>query len=407
MTSLPIPAPEALAHSARLVEHLHAEIAAGGGWLPFARYMELALYAPGLGYYAAGTAKLGAAGDFVTAPEMTPLFGRTLARQIAGVLAATGGDIVELGAGGGRLALDLLLELENLGSLPERYLILEVSPDLRARQAALLREKAPHLSPRVRWLEALPGEISGVVLGNEVLDALPVHLLHRTAAGVFERGVIWKMPPTAPLRGALPPRGPGNTWGGPACFEGFAWEDRPLGAGPLRELALTLPEVGGYLTEACPAASALIASLAERLRHGLLLFLDYGFPASEFHHPQRHMGTLKVHYRHHSLDDPFYLPGLADITAHVDFSAVAKAGREAGLDLLGYTSQGNFLLNAGLLDLLAEMQPGTRDYLRAAVAVQKLVQPSEMGESFKAIALGRGIENAPTGFSRGDRGGAL
>ncbi|MDD5389443.1 MAG: SAM-dependent methyltransferase [Gallionellaceae bacterium] len=381
MTSLPIPAPEALAHSGRLVEHLRAEIASGGGWLPFARYMELALYAPGLGYYAGGTAKLGAAGDFVTAPEMSPLFGRALARQVAGALESSGGDLLELGAGSGRLALDLLLELESLGRLPARYLILEVSPDLRARQAALLREKAPHLSHRVSWLSALPDEISGVVLGNEVLDALPVHLLHRTAAGVFERGVIWDA--------------------------GFSWEDRPLGAGPLRELALTLPEVGGYLTEACPAASALITSLAERLRHGLLLFLDYGFPASEFYHPQRHMGTLKVHYRHHSLDDPFYLPGLADITAHVDFSAVAKAGRDAGLDLLGYTSQGNFLLNAGLLDLLGEMQPGTLDYLRAASALQKLVQPSEMGESFKAIALGRGIENAPTGFSRGDRGGAL
>ncbi len=381
MTSLPIPAPEALAHSNRLVEHLRAEIAASGGWLPFARYMELALYAPGLGYYVGGTAKLGAAGDFITAPEMTPLFGRTLAWQIAGVLASTGGDIVELGAGSGHLALDLLLELEGLGRLPERYLILEVSPDLRARQFALLQEKAPHLSPRVSWLEALPDEVTGVVLGNEVLDALPVHLLHRAPQGLFERGVVWN--------------------------EGFAWEDRPLDAGPLYELARTLPEVGGYLTEVCPPASALIASLAERLRHGLLLFLDYGFPASEFYHPQRHMGTLKVHYRHHSLDDPFYLPGLADITAHVDFSAVAKAGREAGLDLLGYTSQGNFLLNAGLLDLLAEMQPGTRDYLSAAAAVQKLVQPSEMGELFKVIALGHAIEIAPTGFSRGDRSGAL
>jgi len=381
MTSLPIPAPEALAHSARLVELIRAEIAASGGWLPFARYMELALYAPGLGYYASGTAKLGTAGDFVTAPEMTPLFGRILARQIATVLEATGGDILELGAGSGHLALDLLLELESLGRPPEHYLILEVSPDLRARQCALLQEKVPHLLPRVSWLETLPGEITGVVLGNEVLDALPVALLHRTPAGVFERGVIWG--------------------------EGLAWEDRALSAGPLFERALTLPEVGGYLTEISPAASALIASLAERLRRGLLLFLDYGFPAAEFYHPQRYMGTLKVHYRHHSLDDPFYLPGLADLTAHVDFSAVAKAGQDAGLDLLGYTSQANFLLNAGLLDLLAEMQPGTLDTLRAASALQNLLQPAEMGELFKVIALGRGIENAPTGFTQGDRRGAL
>jgi len=381
MTSLPTPSSEALAHSARLVTHIREQIAASGGWLPFARYMELALYAPGLGYYASGTAKLGAAGDFVTAPEMTALFGRTLARQIAAVLEEADGEVLELGAGSGRLALDLLLELEGLGRLPERYLILEVSPDLRARQRALLHEKAPHLLPRVAWLDSLPEDFSGVVLGNEVLDALPVHLLHRTPEGAFERGVIWQ--------------------------DGFAWEDRPLGVGPLRELALALPEVGRYLTEVCPAATALVASLAERLRRGMLLFLDYGFPAAEFYHPQRHMGTLRVHYRHHSLDDPFYLPGLADITAHVDFSAVAKAGQGAGLDLLGYTSQGNFLLNGGLLDLLAEMQPGTLDYLRAASALQKLVQPSEMGELFKVIALGRGVAIPPAGFSRGDRRGAL
>jgi SAM-dependent MidA family methyltransferase len=198
-----------------------------------------------------------------------------------------------------------------------------------------------------------------------------------------------------------------NTWDGPACLEGLAWEDRPLNAGPLYEMALALPEVGGYLTEACPAATALIASLGERLRNGMLLFLDYGFPAAEFYHPQRHMGTLRVHYRHHSLDDPFYLPGLADITAHVDFSAVAQAGQAAGLELLGYTSQGHFLLNGGLLDLLGEMQPGTPDYLRAAAAVQKLVQPQEMGELFKVIGLGRGVDSAPTGFGRGDRRGAL
>ncbi len=381
MTSLPIPAPEALAHSVRLVAHIRKQIEAGGGWLSFSRYMELALYAPGLGYYASGTAKLGAAGDFITAPEMTPLFGRALARQIAAVLAESGGDIVELGAGSGRLALDVLLELERLGHPPDRYLILEVSPDLRARQHDLLRKEAAHLLPRMSWLDTLPDGVEGVVLGNEVLDALPAHLLYGTASGGFERGVVWN--------------------------EGFAWEDRALSAGSLFEMARTLPEVGGYLTEVCPAATALIGSLAERLRRGMLLFLDYGFPAAEFYHPQRHMGTLRVHYRHHSLDDPFHLPGLADITAHVDFSAVAQAGRDAGLDLLGYTSQGNFLLNGGLLDLLGEMRPGTPDYLRAAAAVQKLVQPMEMGESFKVIALGRGLERAPTGFSRGDRRGAL
>ncbi len=379
--SLPTPSAEALAHSARLVDLVRAEIAAHGGWLPFTRYMELALYAPGLGYYASGTAKLGAAGDFVTAPEMSPLFGRGLARQIAPVLEEAGGDVLELGAGSGRLALDILGELERLGRLPARYLILEVSPDLRVRQGELLAEQAPRLLDRVVWLDALPEEIHGVVLGNEVLDALPVHLLYRSPGAVFERGVAWN--------------------------RGFSWEDRVLPAGPLHDLAGSLPEVGGYLTEACPAAAALVATLGERLRRGMLLFLDYGFPAAEYYHPQRHMGTLKVHYRHHSLDDPFYLPGLADITAHVDFSAVARAGTAAGLDLLGYTSQGNFLLDGGLLDLLGELQPGSAGYLRAAAALQKLVQPSEMGESFKVIGLGRGVAATPSGFSRSDRSGAL
>lgn len=381
MTSLPKPTSEALVHSARLIESIRARIAESGGWLPFSEYMELALYAPGLGYYAGGAAKLGAAGDFITAPELTPLFGRALARQLVEVLAETGGDVLELGAGSGRLALDLLRELEALESLPARYLILEVSPDLRERQRALLEREAPGLLPRVTWLDALPDTHTGVVLANEVLDALPVRLLYRATMGEYERGVVWR--------------------------EGLAWEDRPLVEEPWRAWVSTLPETGGYLTEVCPAAAALVASLGERLRHGMLLFLDYGFPAAEYYHPQRHMGTLKVHYRHHSLDDPFHLPGLSDITAHVDFSAVARAGAEAGLSVLGYTSQGNFLLDGGLLDLLGGMRPGTRDYLSAAAALQKLVQPMEMGESFKVIALGRGLSALPRGFGRSDRRGAL
>ena len=380
---LPAPDPDALAHSRRLVEHIRAEIAAAGDWISFARYMELALYAPGLGYYAAGAAKLGPAGDFVTAPELTPLFGRTLARTAAAVLEQSGGDILELGAGSGRLARDLLGELLRLERPPGRYFILEVSPDLRARQQATLAEAG--LADRVEWLDALPDSFTGLVLGNEVLDALPAHLLHWTAAGVMERGVVW----AAPGDGA------------------FAWADRHLPAGPLAELAGSLPVAGDYLSEACPAAAALVASLGARLARGVLLFLDYGFPRAEYYHPQRHMGTLRVHYRHHSLDDPFFLPGLADITAHVDFTLAARAGEAAGLDLLGYASQARFLLDGGLLDRMLEMEPMTPDYLRAASAVQKLVQPSEMGELFKAIALGRGMEGALPGFRQGDRRGAL
>jgi SAM-dependent MidA family methyltransferase len=379
---LPAPDPDALAQSERLVAHIRDEIDRAGGWMPFQRYMELALYAPGLGYYAAGAAKLGAAGDFITAPEMTSLFGRSLARVAASVLAETGGDMLELGAGSGRLALDILLELERLGSLPDRYRILEVSPDLRQRQQSLIAQRAAHLLARVEWLDTLPAGFTGMILGNEVLDALPVHLVHWRAGVAMERGVVWRE-------------------------GGFAWADRPASSQAFARMASALPVEGDYLSEICPAASALVTSLAECLGHGLMLFIDYGFPRSEYYHPQRHMGTLMVHYRHHSLDDPFFLPGLADITAHVDFSAAAQAGTNAGLELLGYTSQAHFLMDAGLLDLMLEMEPMTPDYLRAASAVQKLLQPTEMGELFKAIALGKGISDDLPGFRRGDRRGAL
>jgi SAM-dependent MidA family methyltransferase len=380
--ALPAPDPDGLAISARLVDRIRDEIAQAGGWISFQRYMELALYAPGLGYYAAGAAKLGAAGDFVTAPEMTPLFGRSLARVAASVLAETGGELLELGAGSGRLALDVLLELERLERLPERYLILEISPDLRQRQQALIRERAGHLLDRVAWLDTLPSGLTGMILGNEVLDALPVHLLRWSAGVAMERGVVWRE-------------------------NGFAWADRPLPPGNFAPTVSALPVEGDYLSEICPAACALVTSLADRLERGLMLFIDYGFPRAEYYHPQRHMGTLRVHYRHHSLDDPFFLPGLADITAHVDFSAVAAAAAAAGLELLGYTSQAHFLMDAGLLDLMLEMEPMTPAYLRAASAVQKLLQPTEMGELFKAVALGKGIALDLPGFRRGDRRGAL
>lgn len=379
---LPLPDPDALIHCRRVRAHIQADIAQAGGWIPFARYMELALYAPGLGYYAGGAAKFGAAGDFVTAPEMTPLFGRTLARTAEAVLRETGGDMLELGAGSGRLALDLLRELETRQTLPTHYRILEPSPDLQARQRALLAAEAPHLLPRVSWLERLPERFRGLILANEVLDAMPVHLLRWREGALFERGVIWQA-------------------------DEFAWLDRPLTDGPLWLAGQILDPGPDYLSEINLVAPAWIASLGQCLEHGAMLCFDYGFPRSEYFHPQRYMGTLRVHYRHHSLDDPFYLPGLCDLTAHVDFSAVADAACASGLDLLGYTSQANFLLNAGLLELMQRMTPGSIDYLRAATAVQKLLQPSEMGELFKAIALGRGLDEHLPGFERGDRRGAL
>ena len=376
---LPPPSPDALAHSQRVTAHLRSLIDAAGGWIPFSRYMEAALYAPGLGYYAAGAMKFGAAGDFVTAPEMTPLFGRTLAHAIAPVLAETHGEVLELGAGSGRLAADVLGELARLDALPARYLILEVSADLRARQQATLARDVPQIAERVHWLDALPEHFNGVILGNEVLDALPVELVHWTAEGPLARGVV---------------------------VEGdhFAWQDRPIADPVLRARTEALNLAPGYVSEINLAADALIASLAECLDHGLILMIDYGFVATEYYHPQRHMGTLRAHVRHHALDDPFYLPGLADLTAHVDFSAVARAGLAAGGELAGYTGQAGFLLNSGLTELLMQTPPtDTAAYLPQANAVQRLVSPAEMGELFKVIGFARGGIAPLAGFARGDR----
>ena len=376
---LPPPSPDALAHSQRVTAHLRSLIDAAGGWIPFSRYMEAALYAPGLGYYAAGAMKFGAAGDFVTAPEMTPLFGRTLAHAIAPVLAETHGEVLELGAGSGRLAADMLGELARLNALPARYLILEVSADLRARQQAALARDVPQLAERVHWLDTLPEHFNGAIIGNEVLDALPVELVHWTADGPLARGVV---------------------------VEGdrFAWQDRPIADPVLRARADALNLAPGYTSEINLAADALIASLAECLARGLILMIDYGFGKSEYYHPQRHMGTLRAHVRHHALDNPFYLPGLADLTAHVDFSAVARAGMAAGLELAGYTGQAGFLLNSGLTELLMQTPPtDVATYLPQANAVQRLVSPAEMGELFKVIGLSKGSVAPLAGFAHGDR----
>ncbi|MHB0972770.1 MAG: class I SAM-dependent methyltransferase [Thiobacillus sp.] len=380
---LPAPTPDALAHSQRVTAHLQSLIEDAGGWMPFSRFMEAALYAPGLGYYAAGAMKFGAAGDFVTAPELTPLFGRALAQAIAPALKESGGEVLELGAGSGRLAADMLGELERLGALPGRYLILEVSADLCERQQDTIARERPELAARVQWLDALPEQFRGVILGNEVLDALPVELVHWTEAGPLTRGVA--------LEGGM-----------------FAWQDRAIDDPMLRARADAMNLAPGYLSEINLAADALIASLAHALDRGLVLMVDYGFNASEYYHPQRHMGTLRAHYRHHALDDPFHLPGLCDLTAHVDFSAVARAGREAGLELAGYASQANFLLNSGLAGLLLQTSPAdAAAYLPQANAVQRLVSPAEMGELFKVLGLSKGGIAPLAGFARGDRRHAL
>lgn len=376
--TLPPPSLEAAQHSVRLSQTLRHEIDVQGGWISFARYMELALYAPGLGYYTAGAHKFGEAGDFITAPELSVLFGRTLARQVAEIMADSDPAVLELGAGSGKLAVDLLGELEQLDRLPQRYSILEVSADLRQRQQELIRQRLPHLFERVQWLDALPATLSGAIVANEVLDALPVHLVRWRDDAIHEVGV--------------------------GCTEqGFIWQERALGAGELRDAAQTIGVPPGYTSEICLAARGLIRSLAQRLTQGAMLFIDYGFGKGEYYHPQRMTGTLMCHYRHHAHDDPFYLPGLQDITAHVNFTDIAECGIDAGLEFSGYTNQAFFLINNGIADLLRDTSPDElRHYLPLSAQLQKLTSPAEMGELFKVIALGKKMANPLSGFARGD-----
>jgi SAM-dependent MidA family methyltransferase len=382
---MPAPDADAAAASALLAGRIADEIRQAGGWIPFSRYMALALYTPGLGYYGGGARKFGAAGDFVTAPELSPLFAEALAAQIAPLMAASAPRLLEAGAGSGILAFDLLHAFERRGALPERYEILELSGELRARQQATLARAAPHLAARVVWLDALPENFSGVVLANELLDALPVDLAVWREDGIHERGVT-------------------------LAENGFAWAERPATGGLLaaaQALSFVSPP---YVSEIGLAARAWVAEWGRILRRGALLLIDYGFPQREYYHPQRGEGTLMCHYRHHAHGDPFWLPGLNDLTAHVDFTAIAEAGYEAGLDVLGYASQGAFLLNCGLAQLLeARRADAAADvaYATLAAGAQKLISPAEMGELFKVLLLGKGIEEPLPGFAQGDRSHAL
>lgn len=382
-TDLPQPGADAAAASAALTHIIAAEIAANSGWMSFARYMELALYAPGLGYYSGGSRKFGAEGDFLTAPELTPLFGQTLAHQVAQVMAASLPRVIEAGAGSGRLAADLLLALDALGCAPEHYGILELSGELRARQRETLQQQAPALLDRVEWLDELPERFSGCLVGNEVLDAMPTHTVHWSEQGLLERGVTLQ-------EGRL------------------AWAERPAGAA-LAEAAAGLPASAPFSGEIALAPRAWVSELARRLECGALILLDYGLPRHELYHPQRDGGTVRCHYRHRTHQDPFWYPGLSDITSHVDFTAVAEAGFEAGLDVLGYTSQAVFLMNCGIGELLQARAAAGDEVAaqRAQGAVSVLLSPNEMGELFKVIALGRGIDGPLLGFVRGDRTHAL
>lgn len=380
-SSLPEPAEAAQESSRELSRRIGAEIDAAGGWISFTRYMELALHCPGLGYYGGGGQVFGASdagGDFVTAPELTPLFGQTLAAQIGQVMAAAEPAVLEVGAGSGCLAADLLLALEAQGQVPDRYQILELSGELRARQRETIAAATPALLDRVAWLDRLPETFAGCVVANELLDAMPVHALAWRAEGLMERGVT-------------------------VAGERFGWSERPA-PDYLAQAAGALPVVAPYESEIGLAAAGWVAEWGRRLERGALLLLDYGLPRHEYYHPARNGGTLRCHYRHRAHDELFSWPGLSDITAHVDFTAIAEAGHGTGLDVLGYTNQASFLINLGLGELLAARRDADQaSGLRAAGAVQLLISPNEMGELFKVIALGRGIEVPLHGFSRGDR----
>ena len=395
-SALPVPDREALAISQELSTRIAAEIARHGGWLSFARYMEMALYEPGLGYYSNPGQVFGAAGDFVTAPELTPLFGATLARQVSPwlkdpALAGSGQVVLEVGGGSGMLAAQLLNALDNVGHHEVRYLILELSAERREHQRQTLKSLAPGLMDRVGWLETFPESFAGVVVANELLDAMPVQLFEWQAdaeAALQEMGVTW--------------------------VDGqFAWAPRPADA-VLTETVTALRNRLGpegaqwhspYRSEICPAQQAWMRTLADCMTAGVVMLLDYGFAAPEYYHPQRDQGTLMCHYRHRSHADPFLWPGLSDITAHVDFTALARAATAEGFSLVGYTSMAAFLLNAGLLDELADLPREPESFWFAqAQAVQQLISEAEMGELFKVIAFEKNLREAASvlGFG-GDR----
>ncbi len=397
--NLPLASPQAQGVSQQLAQLIQQKIKNAAGWISFAEFMQMALYTPGLGYYAGGAQKFGMEGDFVTAPEISPLFAQTVALQAAQVLAA--GDakninlnVLELGAGTGKLAVDLLLELEHLNSLglsslPKQYFILEVSAYLCQVQRETCQAKLPqHLYEKLVWLNELPKTFNGLVLGNELLDAIPVHILHKTAEGWRERSL---------------------------GFDGdFTWQDSALSQPNLPEYLVShLPDdlPIGYITEVNPAACALVRSLGEMLETGAILLIDYGFGAAEYYHPQRSQGTLMCHYQQLAHDNPLINIGLQDITAHVDFTSIASVldmpCEATTMRLAGYVNQAQFLINCGILNILQQHSPQDVDYIKLAAAAQKLLSPAEMGELFKVICLTKNIDEPLIGFTHGDKAHTL
>ncbi len=380
---VPVPDAAEVQRNQALERLIRAEIEAAGGAIDFMRFMELTLYAPKLGYYSSVSQKFGESGDFVTAPEIGPLFARCLARQCRQVLGQLGrGDILEVGAGSGALAAGLLTALADNGALPERYCILELSAELRLRQAEYLAREIPQLAPLVTWLDHLPEPgLHGVVIANEVLDAMPVQRFRWFHDEVRLLHVAWEQ---------------GR----------FAWRETPAPAAIsdlLRARIGTIPLRSGYTSEINQQAEAWVRSLADVLAEGVILIVDYGFPRAEFYHPDRDTGTVMCHYRHHAHDDPLVLAGLQDITAHVDFTGIAEAGYDAGLSVQGYTSQAAFLLATGITENMPATSGEPRAQLRVAQEIRKLTLPQEMGELVKVMALGRGLTEPLLGFAIQDR----
>jgi SAM-dependent MidA family methyltransferase len=382
--NLPRPDPTALAHSQKLQSIIQEAIEQAGGQIPFARFMELALYTPSLGYYMSSLHKLGALGDFITAPELSSLFARCLSRPCQQVLKLLGaGDILEFGAGSGRMAADLLDALDRKDSLPTRYLILELSADLRQRQQETLHQQVPHLASIVSWLDNLPNDFQGLILANEVCDAMPVHCFQLGGEYSWERYV---------------------------GYEGdeFVWGKGPFSQPPLKDRIAKIREllnpVDHYESEINLAMERWVTEIAHRLQRGMLLIIDYGFPQHEYYHWDRAGGTLMCHYRHRAHSNPLILPGLQDITSHVDFTALAEAGHSNGLKVAGYCSQADFLLSCGLDELAAaEIKMTGRHALEIGNQIKRLILPSEMGELFKVLALTREIDQPLLGFGLRDR----
>ena len=379
--SLPEPDADALNHSQKLLARIKQEISAQGGAISFRRYMEMALYEPGLGYYVAGTHKIGEQGDFITAPEISPLFSRCIANQCAEVLGNNKGDILELGAGSGTMACDILLELEKQRQLPDHYFILDLSPDLKQRQYQTLEKQAPQLLEKVTWLTSLPDDFNGIIIGNEVLDAMPVDVFTQQNEQVFEHHVILE---NDKLLEQLRP----------------ASEDLHQ-----QVMSLNIPhDATPYTSEINPNLQGWFESISACLESGVLLLVDYGYPHSEYYLPERNKGTLICHYQHLVNEAPLHYPGLQDITASVDFTAVAEAADKTGMNVAGFTSQAAFLSNAGLEQhFMQALDANPDDQYKLAQQVRTLSLPSEMGERFKFITLSKNYDIPLQGFSELDQ----